>query len=117
MPAKGKISIRWQIVLTFLIPYYEFYRIKKLRRGVVIILIFSAILIGLTVINDPRLSDFPKMSESEKNTSLLKLNASEQEGIISSVPFIVNGVVSVAVKLYYLWKWSKEWNNQFTEIR
>ena len=47
MPAKGRVSIPWQIVFTVISPIniWAFYRIKKLRRYVLYVIIPSALIV------------------------------------------------------------------------
>ena len=43
MPAKGKVSLKWQIVMVLfpILQCYAFYRIKKLRLGLVVAVTFG----------------------------------------------------------------------------
>lgn len=62
MPANNKVSVGWQIVLTFLpiVNFWAFYRIRKLRKYVLFVIVPSIILtiaytifIANLVISDP----------------------------------------------------------------
>src|SRR5690349_7599704 len=57
MPATGKVSVAWQIVFTFLpvVNFWAFYRIKKLRRYVLYIIlpgiIVTTVILAYTIGN------------------------------------------------------------------
>jgi hypothetical protein len=62
MPANRKVSVAWQIVFTFLpiVNFWAFYRIRKLRKYVLYIIVPSIILgmvygsyVAVVAFNDP----------------------------------------------------------------
>ena len=111
MPAKGPVSIIWQIIFTFIpiLDLWAFYRIKKLRRfflyvivpGIAIMLGFLVLILGNTDFSnfddptfDPFLQDDPTM---------IAMNIAS--------PIIEVGFQILSIYLVYTW--SKEWNQKF----
>ena len=106
MPAKGPVKIVWQIVFT-LIPVlniWAFYRIKKLRKYILIILI-PVTVISMIVIAPQVISEMENIQEGN-------LMNDDQSILTSIIQYIVD-VGFTILSIYLIYKWSKEWNKQF----
>lgn len=106
MPAKGPVKIVWQIVFT-LIPVlniWAFYRIKKLRKYILIVLI-PVTIISMVIIAPQVLSEVEKIQEGN-------LMSGDQSIMTSVIQYIVD-VGFTILSIYLIYKWSKEWNKQF----
>jgi len=88
------VNIGWQIVFMF-IPFvwiYAFYRIEKLRRGLGLMFgIFLAMMIAGVIIR-----------------VITGVSATEYVNIT-----ILYYVISAGTGIYYMRKWSREWNAKF----
>ena len=106
MPAKGPVKIVWQVVFT-LIPVlniWAFYRIKKLRKYILIILI-PVTVISMIVIAPQVISEMENIQEGN-------LMNDDQSILTSIIQYIVD-VGFTILSIYLIYKWSKEWNKQF----
>ena len=106
MPAKGPVKIAWQIVFT-LIPVlniWAFYRIKKLRKYILIVLI-PVTVISMIVIAPQVISEMENIQEGN-------LMNDDQSILTSVVQYIVDAGFTI-LSIYLIYKWSKEWNKQF----
>jgi len=115
MPAKGSVSLIWQIIFTFIpiLDLWAFYRIKKLRRYFLYVII-PELAIGLVLVamilgnmdfsrfEDP---DFDPFMEND-DPSILAMNIAS--------PIIEVGFQILSIYLVYTW--SKEWNQKFQSI-
>jgi len=102
------VRVRRQIIFSMFIPFYIFYafaKVGKLKQGLIIIGIVYVISVGSSI----ALGIFDMVSdqtfESNGDNAMAYL-------IILIVLFTIEFLLYVLV-LYYLWKWSKQWNNQF----
>lgn len=108
MPAKGPVSILWQIIFTFIpvLDLYAFYRIKKLRKYFLYVIIpLFVITLGITfsfVLVESQSSDF--IFEDESMTS-------ENEEFLSLI-FIPVEIGFQILTIYFVYTWSKRWNER-----
>ena len=111
MPAKGKVSIPWQIVFTLISPLniWAFYRIKKLTKSAIYIFVPSLaiqipiIMETMRIVFNPTL--FPEPDEYG--------NISLMDPILYGISVAASlGFTALAICLII--KWSEEWNRQFT---
>jgi amino acid transporter len=112
MPANGPVKIIWQIIFTFIpiLDLWAFYRIKKLRRYFlyVVIPVFAIIMtivigVVITSMDSPMFDDpsfDPFMSD---DPTILTMNI--------LMPIIEIGFHIFSIYLVY--NWSKQWNKQF----
>ena len=110
MPAKGPVSILWQIIFVVFVPIadiWAFYRIKKLRKAilyyygpVLVLMIVGGALMFNMVFEDPEA--FQEMSEGL------------EESIAFSIISTVGGIGLQIFGIYLIYKWSEEWNKQFS---
>lgn len=104
MPAKGKVSIIWQLIFALFVTglsLWVFYRIKKLRKITLYTLLPSVTLIILIIIfvGEPHLNngDF-------SNVLLVEILVSAV-----SLPFTI-------LYMYFIYTWSVAWNKQFENV-
>jgi len=110
--AKGKISVGWQIVFSFIPGFliWSFFRIKKLR-------LFVLTMAGPAVAAIyfiPLILGYPEYYE--KCTSWFSVVQDEscfiQELIL---PSIVVNVIYHGFKTYFIIKWTRKWNESFSD--
>ena len=106
MPAKGPVSILWQIIFTFIpiLDLYAFYRIKKLRRYFLYIVApLLLITFGATSVLVSEELESPDFSfEDESMTS-------ENEEFLSLI-FVPVEIGFQILTIYLVYTWSKKWN-------
>ena len=112
MPAKGPVSILWQILFVVFVPILDlwaFYRIKKLRRYLLFVylpqLIIGGIIVGFI------------LSTAFEEDSLDRLenfsNNLQGKDLILIVSNIVLGLGFTVFSIYLIVTWSEKWNKQF----
>ena len=112
MPAKGPVSILWQILFVVFIPILDlwaFYRIKKLQRYLLYVylpqLIIGGIIAGFilnSIFEETSLDRLESLSDDLQENDLLL--------IISN---IVLGLGFTIFSIYLIATWSEKWNKQF----
>ena len=126
MPAKGKVSIVWQIVFAIISPLniWAFYRIKKLRLFVLYVIIPSVVISSIVFavtnyeLNNPQRgfdeegNRFPEPTVPPHMTPIQPHIGKFNTGtylILSIIASIGLTIFSV----YLVVKWSRQWNEQF----
>ena len=113
MPATGPVRIIWQIIFTFIpiVDLWAFYRIKKLRRYFLYVVIpaFAVMItlgVGISIASlDSPMFDDPTMDPfMSEDPAFMLLN------IFSSAIGIGFHIFSI----YLIYTWSKQWNLQFS---
>jgi len=113
MPAKGPVSILWQIIFVVFVPFLDlwaFYRIKKLRKyllyvfvpQLVIGIIVTGLILGMAF-EENSLEKLENFSDFGKNDEL----ALNILGISMGLGFIIFSIYLIAT-------WSEKWNKQFS---
>ena len=112
MPAKGKVSILWQILFVVFVPILDlwaFYRIQRLRRYLLFVYvpqIVVAMVIVVFVVNMVFEEDgLEKVSKFSDN-----LDGNE---ILLTVASTVMGLGFTILSIYLIATWSEKWNKQF----
>ena len=110
MPAKGPVSILWQIIFVVFVPIadiWAFYRIKKLRKALlylgVPVLVLMVVIIALIfnmAFEDPE--------------ALQEMSEGLEESIAFSIISTAGGIGLQVFAIYLIYKWSEEWNKQFS---
>ena len=117
MPAKGPVSILWQIVFAVFIPIadiWAFYRIKKLQKAILYIMVPSLALMMVALV--PILS---MINESENNPQ--KIEQMSKDLVLDTelnTMSIVASIGSVGIliwTIYLIATWSEQWNKQFIQ--
>ena len=114
MPAKGKVSILWQIVFAVFIPIadiWAFYRIKKLRKAILYITFPSLGLMIMVLV--PMTSIMIEAGDNpEKIEQISDLASDVGLGVMSIVTSI--GSIGILIwTIYLIATWSEQWNKQF----
>ena len=121
MTSENKVSVKWQILFSLISPLniWAFYRIQKLRKYLLYVLVpsmvISSLLFGIgfyemsfidpleVTIKDPEPTLPPYMTPIEP-----------QVGKFDYVPYPIIGIVSSigfsAFSIYLVIRWSREWN-------
>ena len=105
MPAKGPVKIVWQIIFIFIpvLNLWAFYRIKKLRKFILIIWI-PEVVITMVIIAPIILASV----EQSLTGSPMLYDQFVLETIL--LYFVETGFTILSIYLVY--KWSKQWNRQ-----
>ncbi len=114
MPAKGPVSVLWQIIFVVFIPILDlwaFYRIKKLKKYLLYVyvpqIIIGGIIAGLILsmaFEGNGLEKLENFSEDLENNDLAL--------IISN---ILMGLGFTIFSIYLIATWSERWNKQFLD--
>ncbi len=112
MPAKGKVSILWQIVFVVFVPVLDlwaFYRIRRLRRyllfiyvpqiAVAIVIVVFAVSM---VFEEDGLEKVSKFSDDLDGHEILLTVASTAIGLSFTI-----------LSIYLIATWSEKWNKKF----
>ena len=115
MPAKGSVSILWQIVFALFIPIadiWAFYRIKKLRKAILYITLPS---LGLTMmVLVPVISIMIEAGDNSEKIEQMSEDLTSDVGL--SALSIVGSIGSIGIliwTIYLIATWSEQWNKQF----
>ena len=116
MPTEGKVSLIWQIIMVLFIPIagiWAFYRIKKLQKGILYLAVPETVLVILLIVfmlsamsDDGELFSFEDVDESNLDI--------EVTSIAISIIATIGGTGLSILAIYLIFKWSEEWNKQFT---
>ena len=126
MPAKGMVSIGWQIVFAIISPVnlWAFYRIKKLRLFVLYVIVPSAIVSSIIVVgvfyemNNPQKGfDDDGNRYPEPTLPPYMTPIEPQVGQFNTGTYmllnIIASVVLTVFSVYLIIKWPRQWNEQF----
>ena len=111
MPAKGPVKIIWQIVFTFIpiLDLWAFYRIKKLRRFFLYVVIPSIVIMMVFVAAILANTDFSKLDDPTFDPFMTDEPAMLAMNIASPIIEIGFQILSI----YLVYTWSQKWNRQF----
>ncbi|MGH1521957.1 MAG: hypothetical protein ACRBB2_06270 [Nitrosopumilus sp.] len=112
MTGENKVSILWQIIFVLFVPIvgiWAFYRIKKLQKFLLFVVLPSIALISFFLIPIA----FLTLDEQD--------NLESEYGVIQDFEgygFLVIGIFTgsmalTAWEIYLILKWSEDWNKQF----
>lgn len=116
---KTRVSIKWQILFSLISPLniWAFYRIKKLRRYVLYVLVPSLAVSGIMLTAAYYEAMVPEHLEQDASTeqTLSYMTSIEpQVGRFDAMPYplisIATSVVFSSLSVYLVIKWSREWN-------
>ena len=127
MPAKGKVSIGWQIVFAIISPInlWAFYRIKKLRLFALYVIVPSVIVSSIVIVgviyemNNPGTGFDDDGDRYPQPTLPPNMTPIEpQVGKFNTGKYmLLNTATSIGLtvfSVYLVVKWSRRWNEQFT---
>ena len=117
MPAKGPVSLTRQTIYCF-IPFfdlYAFYKIKKLRLYLLIII---GIAVAFTIIEEginpiPESDDPVLYMDNFGNIDWVKIFFGPNPEISVGI-FIANTAVAIIIAIFFIRRWSKKWNESFS---
>lgn len=127
MPAKGKVSIGWQVVFAIISPVnlWAFYRIKKLRLYALYVMVPSAVIGSIAVVgvfyemNNPEMgfdddgNIYPEPTLPPHMTPI-----EPQVGKFNTGAYLILNIVAsiglTVFSVYLIVKWSRRWNEQFS---
>ena len=111
MPAKGPVSILWQIIFTFIpvLDLYAFYRIKKLRKYLLFVIVPPiVIIIGIsTTLVSEELESQDFIFEEEPLTG--------EDEAFASLIFLPLEIGFQILAIYLVYTWSKRWNERYSK--
>ncbi len=115
MPAKGPVSVLWQIILVVFIPILDlwaFYRIKKLKKYLLYIyvpqLLIGGIIVGLIIGTAFEENGIEKLENFSED-----LEANE---LVLVIPSIVMGMGFTIFSIYLIAIWSEKWNKGISNL-
>ena len=115
MPAKGPVSILWQIVFAVFIPIadiWAFYRIKKLRKAILYITFPSLGLMVMVLV--PMASIMVEAGGDPEKIDQMSEDLALDAGL--SVMSIVASIGSIGILIWIIYliaTWSEQWNKKF----
>jgi len=115
MPAKGPVSILWQIVFALFIPIadiWAFYRIKKLRKAILYITLPSLGLMVLVLI--PMASIMIEAGDNPEKIEQMSEDLTSDSGLtVMSIVVSIGSIGILIWTIYLIATWSEQWNKQF----
>ena len=112
MPAKGPVSILWQIIFVVFVPILDlwaFYRIKKLKKYFLYVIVPQILISGIVIVLI--------LGMAFEENSLEKLeNFSEDLDDDELITIILGSSVGLGFtifSIYLIATWSERWNKQF----
>ena len=114
MPAKGTVSILWQIIFVVFVPFLDlwaFYRIKKLRKYLLYVFV-PQLVIGIVVTGLILGMAFEENSiEKLENFS----NYGKNNELALNIVGVSMGLGFIIFSIYLIVTWSERWNKQFSD--
>jgi len=114
MPAKGPVSILWQIIFVVFVPILDlwaFYRIKKLKKYFLYVIFPQILISGIVIVlilgmafEGDNLEKLENFSEDLENNDLALI-----------VLNILMGLGFTIFSIYLIATWSERWNKQFLD--
>ena len=127
MPAKGKVSVGWQVVFAIISPVnlWAFYRIRKLRLFALYVIVPSIVVSSVVIVgvfsemNNPQKGFDDDGKRYPEPTLPPHMTPIEPQVVKfnTGAYMILNITASVGLTIlsvYLVIKWSKQWNRQFT---
>lgn len=115
MPAKGPVSILWQIVFALFIPIadiWAFYRIKKLRKAILYITFPSMAMMMMILI--PMSYIMIEAGDSPEKIERISENLASDTGLSVMSIVVTLGFIGILIwTIYLIATWSEQWNKQF----
>ncbi|MCV0373107.1 MAG: hypothetical protein K5793_06090 [Nitrosarchaeum sp.] len=116
---KTRVSIKWQILFSLISPLnvWAFYRIKKLRKYVLYVLVPSLAVSGImftAAYYEAMVLDPLEQDVSTEQTLSYMTPIEPQVGKFDAMPYplisIATSVAFSSLSAYLVIKWSREWN-------
>ena len=125
MPTKGNVSIGWQIVFAIISPVnlWAFYRIKKLRKYVLYVLIPSTIMVFvLSLVGYYEMTLIDPSGGQMGSDAMIPFPpyTTPMKPYVEKFNIIPYNMISIGIStgltvfsVYLVAKWSRQWNKQF----
>lgn len=109
MSVNHKVSVGWQIVFTFIIGlnFWAFYRIRKLRKYVLYVIVPSA---ALSAVSFYYAATYPRFTSLDNDT--LAFGDPYMAGVVSAVTTLISLALQ-GLSIYLVIIWSREHNKAF----
>ncbi len=114
MPAKGPVSVLWQIIFVVFIPFLDlwaFYRIKKLKKYLLYVFV-PQLVIGIIITGFILSVAFEENSFDKLENFSDDLDENE---LVLNILGISMGLGFIIFSIYLIATWSERWNKQFTD--
>ena len=116
MPAEGKVSLAWQIIMVLLIPIagiWAFYRIKRLQKAFLYIMLPQIIMVVIVLVaaimmipGEDAMDSLETFGNDESTFEPIVFGLTTLSSVI--------GLGITALAIYLIIKWTEEWNKQFS---
>ena len=116
MPAEGKVSLAWQIIMVLLIPIagiWAFYRIKRLQKAFLYIMLPQIIMVVLVLVavimmipGEDAMDSLETFGDDKSAFDPIVFGLTTLSSVI--------GLGITALAIYLIIKWTEEWNKQFS---
>ena len=116
MPATGKVSVLRQTIYAFIpiLDLYAAYHIKKLRWYLVIMIASGIVISTITSVVLPQTQEYDPdrmvTIDGQINWGYVILGENPE---VSAATWIVSQAATIAIAVYLIRRWSKEWNRKF----
>ena len=109
MPAKEKVSLKIQTIFCIIpiLDMYAAYRIKKLRKYLLIMILLVAV--PVTIISSVIFPSEEDLMEGFVNVATYYYGVDQNEFIFS----VVVQIGSILIAIFLIRRWSHQWNFQF----
>ena len=120
MPADGPVSLTRQTIYCFIpiLNWYAAYHIKKFRKYLLIVIIVELSLGGLHIALIPEYDSDRMFIGVEQTAENLDINWGEMmlrtDHQLGLPLFLMVVIVEFSVTVYFIRRWSNQWNLQFT---
>ena len=115
MPAKGSVSIFWQIIFVVFVPFLDlwaFYRIRKLKKYLLYVYI-PQLFIGVIIAGLIMGMAFEENGNEKLQNFSKDLEANE---LVLIIPSIVMEMGFTIFSIYLIATWSEKWNKALSNL-
>lgn len=116
MPANGPVSLTRQTIYCFIpiMDLYAAYHIKKLRRYLLIMIgVGIAMSVAESLVVPSGLEDEPLYNSNGEEIDWGKIMFGPDPQITIAV-IVIDSAIAYIVAIYFIRKWSKKWNESFS---
>lgn len=120
MPAKGPVSLTRQTIYGFIpiMNWYAVYHIKKFRKYLLLVIIVELSLAGLHAVLIPEYDSDRMFIGGEQTAENIDIDWGEMmlrtDHQLGLPLFLLVIAVELSVSVYFIRRWSNQWNLQFT---
>jgi len=119
MPATGKVNLLLQTIYCFIpiLDLYAAYQVKKLRWYIVIILASAIVVSIIMSLVTPPIDEYDPdkllTEDGQLNWEYAMFGENRELGIAN---YLITEGILIAIAVYVIRRWSKQWNMQFNDI-